>query len=180
METPETAPAPAAARFQELPLNEFFKKILQDGKALSSSFYGEAYKLAKKEGLDTPEFYLKMGDRAAREEINARVAMASIEKERARERYEAGRAARINLENDIRRGLFVAKEKVALVMGRVYAVHTSQLQALGARLAAEVAADLGVETAAGVLKARKRIEEEVYAVLKAIQGLLADYVEGAL
>lgn len=78
-------------------------------------------------------------------------------------------AERIELQNRRTRGALLEAEDVRQVFGKLYSVHTSILRPLGARLADQLAAELGTTDPAKILRAQQIIDGEVYAALAHIK-----------
>jgi hypothetical protein len=81
----------------------------------------------------------------------------------------------MKIENAIRRGMYMDKDVVKMVFGRFYAVHTSQLQPLGLKLA-----DMIDSIEAGPdrrFKIQKFIDDEIFSALQGIQRLMIDWTK---
>ena len=84
-------------------------------------------------------------------------------------RKEKALAEKHELANRILRHEYVPILDLKLVFGRVYSVHTGIINPLGAKLAAQLAAEFGVTDPAKVLRAQEIIDGETYPALSSIK-----------
>jgi hypothetical protein len=83
----------------------------------------------------------------------------------------------LKVKTEEKRRKLVSAELSAEIWGKVFAVHTAELGPLGEKIAADIAATLGVEDAETVLEVKKKIDAPIYISLRHIQRILDDYLE---
>ena len=180
-ETPATpaqpAPPPSAgaetAISQALkPLNNFLLGQSTLGERPAEYLFARALKLAQ-DNQDA-SLYFKLAQLAQKEQADEALRQAALKTEQAKENIAQGRAKRIQLEYEIRRGEYLEKSIVKTLFGRIYAVHTSILMPLSLKLASTLAAIPPGEGKEAAMK--KLVDDEVLAALETIKRQLADYI----
>lgn len=87
-------------------------------------------------------------------------------------------ALKTRADREAKRGLLIERVLVSTVFARLYQVDTNELRTIGAKVAPDVAAELGVEDPETILKIEKRIDDEVLKVLSHIKRLMDDFLVG--
>jgi len=173
----ETSSVPAelvkdAVCYTPRPLNEFFSREYPGRKA-SEALYAKALTYADK-NQDAAAIF-KMGQTAAKEEADEILFRQAIKTEQAKEQIAQGRAERIRLENEIRRGGYMHKSTVKLIFGKQYAIDTSVLMPLGLKLADMI--DALPPSADRRDKIKKLINDEIYSALESKKRILAENIQ---
>ncbi|MDR2717171.1 MAG: hypothetical protein LBB89_03780 [Treponema sp.] len=174
---PNNPPAPdnaEAVRRISKPLNDLLRGKVPEGQKPSSVFYAKAMKIA--EANQDAQMLFRLGQLADKENRDEEYQRQRMNTERANESIAQEKAARLKIENDIRREQFMDRSTVKLLFGKVYAVHTSTLTPLPLKLSSMIAAvpeGNGKEATINNL-----INDEIYAALESIKRLLVDFVEG--
>jgi hypothetical protein len=169
---PEPSPASRAAKITK-PLNDLLKGKAK-GDKLSDLFYAESLEMARQSQDATLIFKLAQALEKDEKENNAKEQEQKADK--AREKTAIAKAERLLIENDIKKGEYVKKDAVKLVLGKTYSVHTSALQPLGLKLASTInAIPPGPDRE---IKIRQFIDSEIYSALEMIQRTLMDFVGG--
>jgi hypothetical protein len=113
---------------------------------------------------------------AKKEVENEFIRQQTVETEQAKKKQEQEKAEKLIIENELRRGQYVSREKVKTLFGRVFAVHSNILQPLSLKLSSMLAAVPPGDKKEATMK--KMIEDEIYAALGSIQRLLIEFVTG--
>lgn len=92
-------------------------------------------------------------------------------------RKEKALAEKHELANRILRHDYVPIDDLRAVFGQFYAVHTGIIEPLGAKLAAQLAAEFGVTDPAKVLRVQEIIDKEAYPALTTIKREMDDFLE---
>jgi hypothetical protein len=157
------------------PLNDLLKGRIPPGQKPSAAFYMKAMLIAETNKDAAMLFKLgQIADKEDRDEIMQRQMLLT---EKAKEEIAQEKAERMKIENNIRRGMYMDKDIVKMVFGRFYAVHTSQLQPMGLKLADMIdSIKPGPERR---FKIQKLIDDEIFSALQNIQRLMADWTKTA-
>jgi hypothetical protein len=174
VETP-TAPQTRQTVIKKIskPLNDLLADKLPEGQKPSSVFYAKAVKIA--EANQDAGLLLKLAAVADKENREEEYQTQRLKTELANEQIAIEKAARLKLENNIRRERFIDRATVKLLFGKTYAIHTSILTPLSLKLSSTIAAIPAGEKREETI--RKLIDDEIFAALGSIQRLLVDFVE---
>jgi hypothetical protein len=152
-------------------LNDLLKGKAK-GEKMSALFYAESLEMARQSEDATLIFKLAQALEKDEKENNAKEQEQRADK--AREKTAIAKAERLLIENEIKKGEYVKKDAVKLVLGKTYSVHISALQPLGLKLASTInAIPAGPDRE---MKIRHFIDNEIYSALEMIQRTLMDYV----
>lgn len=77
-----------------------------------------------------------------------------------------------------KRGQLIDRALVSTVFNRLYQIDSNELKTIGAKVAPDVGAELGVEDPETLLRIEKRIEDEILKVLAHIKRTLDDFLRG--
>ncbi|MCL2293243.1 MAG: hypothetical protein FWC36_00015, partial [Spirochaetes bacterium] len=97
-----------------------------------------------------------------------------LKTEQAKEQIAQEKAERLKIENEIKKGMYLEHEKVKLLFGRVYAIHTSVLMPLGLKLSDTINALPEGPGRRG--KIQQLVDDEVFSALGSIKRLLVEFV----
>ena len=172
MEKPYCAREAKVLKKYERPLNEVLRRGIGASGKLSAEFYKEALEMARLHQDAT--ILVKLGQIADKEDRDELVEQQMSITAAAKEKIAEERAERLRIENDIKRGAYVDRSSVKLVMSRVYAVHTGQLQPIGLKLADHI--DSIPPSPDRRFKIQKEIDKEVYNALSSIQRILIEWL----
>jgi len=168
-----TAEIPKAiTEFIPKPLNDIFADKIP-GKKASEILLSKAVQYAM-EHKDVAAL-ARLGQYADKKEMDEILYRQTMETERAKEAIARGRAERIRLENEIRRGEYMEKAAVKMIFGRQYAVDTSVLHPLGLKLADMIDALPPGPDRRG--KVQKLIDDEIFSALESKKRILIEYIE---
>jgi hypothetical protein len=171
---PESKTPPDQVKITK-PLNDLLKGRIPDGQKPSAAFYMKAMLIAE-QNKDAAMLF-KLGQIADKEDRDEILQSQMLLTERAKEQIAQEKAERLKIENDIRRGMYMDRDTVKMVFGRFYAVHTSQLQPLGLKLADTI--DSIKPGPDRHFKIQKLIDDEIFSALQSIQRLMKDWTKTA-
>jgi hypothetical protein len=157
------------------PLNDLLAGKVQPGQLPAELCFANA--IAYAQANKDPAMYLKLAQIAAKEEADEAVRLQMLKTEEAKEQIAQEKAARLKIENELRRGQYIDKAVVKLLWGKNYAVDTSVLMPLGLKLADTITAL--PESADRRNKIQEIIDNEIFQALEMKQRLMTDYVQGA-
>jgi len=93
-----------------------------------------------------------------------------------KERIDRGRAEKLELENQKKRGELVDRALVSQVFGEIYSVHRSILLNIGPGLSDSLAAISDTAAAEKTLKMQELIDNEIYSALAAIKAAINKFL----
>jgi hypothetical protein len=85
-------------------------------------------------------------------------------------------AFKTRVERETKQGLLIERRLVSTVFARLYQIDTNELRTIGAKVAPDVAAELGVEDPATQLRIEKRIDDEILKVMAHSKRLMDDFL----
>lgn len=88
------------------------------------------------------------------------------------------RTMKIRVERELKRGQLIDRATVSSVFARFYQIDTNELRTIGAKVAPDVAAELGVEDPETLLRIEQLIDGEIIKVLQHVKRLKDDFLEG--
>ncbi|MDR2923419.1 MAG: hypothetical protein LBU85_08785 [Treponema sp.] len=155
------------------PLNDLLAGRIGESGKLSAAFYDEALRMARESRDATLIFKLAVA--ADREEKDEIIREQMRLTEQGKEKIALERAERLKIENDIRKGMYLEREKVKLIFGRVFAVHTSILRPLSLKLSSMIAAVPEGDKKEATIK--RIIDDEIFTAMGSIQRLLIEFID---
>jgi hypothetical protein len=87
-------------------------------------------------------------------------------------------ALKTRVEREAKRGQLIERKLVQTVFGRLYQIDSNQLKTLGAKLAPDIAGEMGIEDTGSLLRIEQKIDEEVSKMLAHIKRLIDDFLVG--
>lgn len=87
-------------------------------------------------------------------------------------------ALKTRVERQTKRGLLIERSLVQSVFGRLYQIHMNEARTIGAKVAPDVAGEMGIEDAASILRVEEKIDGEILKVLAHIKRLFDDFLIG--
>jgi hypothetical protein len=171
---PEPKPSADQVKITK-PLNDLLKGRIPAGQKPSAAFYMKAMMIA--EANKDAAMLFKLGQIADKEDRDEIMQRQMLLTEKAKEEIAQEKAELMKIENNIRRGMYMSKDIIKMVFGRFYAVHTSQLQPLGLKLADTI--DSIEEGTNRHFKIQKLIDDEIFSALQNIQRLMTDWIKTA-
>jgi hypothetical protein len=82
------------------------------------------------------------------------------------------------LKNKIIRNEYLPRENIKRLFGKIYAIHTSIIRPLDAKIGNRIAAELKITDAEKILRVQELISAETYPALQQIKKLIDDYFDG--
>jgi hypothetical protein len=169
----EKPPADKMIKKYEMPLNQILSAKIGNSGELSAAFYQEALEMAR-ESKDATLIF-KLAAAADKEAKDSILREQMQQTEIAREKIAIEKANALRIRNELETGIYIKRETVKKLFGRVYAVHTSALQPLGLKLASILAAIPAGENREVTMQ--KFIDNEIFSALESIQRILLDNIE---
>lgn len=87
-------------------------------------------------------------------------------------------ALKTRVDREAKRGGLIDRNLVSVVFAKRYQIDTNQLRPLAAKVAPDLAAELGVEDPETVLKIEKRLDDEISRILTHVKRLMDDFLKG--